>query len=65
LQLLRESAQRKPLDAKGLYYLGLVCKESNRPAEAKRALSDALATGLPKPLSDTAEQAEKEMENNP
>lgn len=63
LQLLRESAQRKPLDAKGLYYLGLVCKESNRPAEAKRALSDALATGLPKPLSDTAEQAEKEMEN--
>ena len=65
LQLLRESAKRKPLDAKGLYYLGLAYKESNQPGEAKKALSEALSSGLPKPLSDSAQQAQKEMENKP
>ena len=65
LQLLQESARSKPLDPTGLYYLGLSYKESNQLGEAKRALSEAMAAGLPRPLSDSAQQVRKEIENKP
>jgi tetratricopeptide (TPR) repeat protein len=64
LQLLQESAKKKPLDAEGLYYLGLSYKETKQPAEAKTALTNALAAGLPAPLVDAAQGALAELKKH-
>ena len=56
LQLLQESARKKPLDAKGLYYRGLSYKEAKQPAEARKALTAALAAGLSAPSADVAQR---------
>ena len=57
LQLLQESARRKPLDAKGLYYLGLSLLQAKQPAAATKALQEALDAGLPTPLSEEARRS--------
>ena len=57
LQLLQESARRKPLDAKGLFYLGLSLLEAKQSAAAIKALQEALDAGLPAPLSEKARQS--------
>ena len=57
LQLLQESARRKPLDAKGLFYLGLSLLEAKQPAAAMKALQEALDAGLPSPLSEEARRS--------
>jgi tetratricopeptide (TPR) repeat protein len=50
LQLLQESAQKNPLDAEGLYYLGRSFLETKQPSQARKALENALAAGLPASL---------------
>jgi tetratricopeptide (TPR) repeat protein len=61
LQLLQESARKEPLNAEGLFYLGLSYKEAKQPVEAKRALTDSLAAGLSAPLADTAHRSLAEL----
>jgi tetratricopeptide (TPR) repeat protein len=61
VQLLQESARKKPLDAEGLYYLGLSFKEAKQPAEARKALAAALAAGLSSPSADVAHRALAEL----
>ena len=43
LQLLQESARRTPLDANGLYYLGMSQLEAKQKPQAREALERALA----------------------
>jgi tetratricopeptide (TPR) repeat protein len=57
LQLLQESSRQQPLDAEGLYYLGLSFQEAKQSAEATEALSQALAKGLPPGLRGNAEKS--------
>src|SRR4030095_2128545 len=57
LQLLQESARRQPLDAKGLFYLGLALLEEKQSAAAIKALQAALDAGLPAPLSEEARRS--------
>ncbi|MBA3352720.1 MAG: tetratricopeptide repeat protein, partial [Blastocatellia bacterium] len=57
LQLLQEGARKEPLDAEGLYYLGLSYKETKQANEAKKALQAAQAAGLPPPLAESARKA--------
>jgi Flp pilus assembly protein TadD len=61
LQLLQESARKKPLDAEGLYYLGVSYKEAKQPAEARKALTAALAAGLSSPSADVAQRILAEL----
>ena len=61
LQLLQESARKKPLDAEGLYYLGLSYKEAKQPAEARKALTAALAAGLSSPSAGVAQRTLAEL----
>jgi predicted Zn-dependent protease len=61
LQLLQESRRSRPLDAEGLYYLGLSYKETKQPAAARTALTEALATGLEAPLVGVAERELAEL----
>lgn len=62
LQLLRESGRKTPLDAEGLYYLGLSYKETKQDSEAKKALNEALAAGLAQPLAENARKSLAAME---
>ena len=50
-------ARRKPLDAKGLFYLGLSLLEAKQPAAAMKALQEALDAGLSPPLSEEARRS--------
>ena len=57
LQLLKESAAKRPLDAMGLYYLGMSSLQEKQNAQARDALQRALKEGLPEPFSTEAKQA--------
>jgi tetratricopeptide (TPR) repeat protein len=57
LQLLKESATKKPLDALGLYYFGMSSLQEKQNAQARDALQRALSAGLPEPFSTEAKQA--------
>jgi Flp pilus assembly protein TadD len=61
-QLLRRSSEKRPLDAKLLYYLGMSHLKANEKAESREALRQALATGLPDPLASQAKSALAELE---
>jgi tetratricopeptide (TPR) repeat protein len=54
VQLLRESAQTAPLDAKGFYYLGASQLQMEQKAEGKQSLERALSSALPEPLASDA-----------
>lgn len=56
LQLLQESARTTPLDANGLYYLGMSHLEAKQKPQAREALERALAAGLQEPLAQEAKQ---------
>jgi tetratricopeptide (TPR) repeat protein len=56
LQLLQESGRKNPLDAKGLYYLGMSHLQLKQEPQAKEALERALATGLQEPLASEAKR---------
>ena len=50
-QLFKESSAKRPLDSKGLYYLGMSLLEAKEMPEGKAALRQALAAGLQEPLA--------------
>ncbi|MGA7391284.1 MAG: tetratricopeptide repeat protein, partial [Terrimicrobiaceae bacterium] len=64
VQLLRQSSEKKPLDAKSLYYLGLSQLKANDKQQSREALQGALAAGLPDPLASEARNALAELEKN-
>ena len=57
VQLLQESARKRPLDANSLFYLGMSQLQARQTAEARGALNQALAGGLQEPLAAEAKQA--------
>ena len=57
LQLLKESAAKKPLDSVGLYYLGMSSLQEKQKVQARDALERALKAGLPEPFASEAKQA--------
>ena len=64
LQLLQESARRTPLDANGLYYLGMSYLEAKQKPQAREALERALAAGLQEPLASEAKRSLAESKPN-
>jgi uncharacterized protein HemY len=56
LQLLRESAKRKSLDAKALYYLGMSYLTAQEERQSQDALKRSLAAGLQEPLASEAKR---------
>jgi tetratricopeptide (TPR) repeat protein len=64
LQLLQESARTTPLDANGLYYLGMSYLEAKQKPQAREALERALATGLQEPLASEAKRLLAESKPN-
>jgi tetratricopeptide (TPR) repeat protein len=63
-QLLRQSAEKRPLDAKYLYYLGMSHLKTNQKAQSREALDQALAAGLQDPLASEAKSVLAELEKN-
>jgi tetratricopeptide (TPR) repeat protein len=61
LQLLEESARKKPLDAEALYYLGMSHWRVKEHTKSEEALQRALAAGLPEPLSSDAKRVLTEL----
>jgi tetratricopeptide (TPR) repeat protein len=57
IQLLQESARKKPLDANSLFYLGMSQLEIKQNSEARSVLDQALVGGLQEPLATEAKQA--------
>ncbi|MFL6514690.1 MAG: tetratricopeptide repeat protein, partial [Chthoniobacterales bacterium] len=57
LELFEESARRQPLDASHLYYMGICSLQTKDNAQARDALSRALASGLQDPLAADARRA--------
>jgi tetratricopeptide (TPR) repeat protein len=54
---LKESARAKPLDANGLFYLGMSQLEGNDKPAGRQALKQALSQGLKEPLAAKASEA--------
>ncbi len=57
IQLLQESARKKPLDANSLFYLGMSQLQARQKAEAQGVLNQALVAGLQEPLATEAKRA--------
>ena len=57
IQLLQESARKRPLDADSLFYLGMSQLQARQKTEARGVLNQALAAGLQEPLATEAKQA--------
>ena len=62
VQLLRRSSEKRPLDAKYLYYLGMSHLKANEKPQSREALRQALAAGIPDPLASEAKSALAELE---
>jgi tetratricopeptide (TPR) repeat protein len=62
VQLFQESARKRPLDAKGLYYLGRSLLATNETAEGRETLAKAQAAGLPEPLAADAKKALEDLD---
>jgi TolA-binding protein len=56
IQLLQESARKRPLDADSLFYLGMSQLQSRQKAEAQGVLNQALVAGLREPLATEAKR---------
>jgi hypothetical protein len=54
VKLLRQSSEKKLLDAKSLYYLGMSHLRANEKQQSREALQEAVAAGLPDPLASEA-----------
>jgi Flp pilus assembly protein TadD len=61
VQLLRQSAKKRPLDAKYLYYLGMSHLKAKDKIQSREALEQALAAGLEDPLAKEARRAISEL----
>jgi tetratricopeptide (TPR) repeat protein len=57
IQLLQESARKRPLDADSLYYLGMSQLQTRQKAEAQGILNQALTAGLQDPMAAEAKRA--------
>jgi len=57
VQLLQESARKRPLDANSLFYLGMSQLEARQRTEARGVLSQALTDGLQEPFATEAKRA--------
>ncbi|MDP9254047.1 MAG: tetratricopeptide repeat protein, partial [Verrucomicrobiota bacterium] len=57
LQLFEQSAKKKPLAARGLYYLGMSHLQVKQSSQGRDALHRALAAGLQEPFSTEAKRA--------
>jgi tetratricopeptide (TPR) repeat protein len=57
VQLLQESARKRPLDANSLFYLGMSQRQARQKTEAQGVLNQALAAGLQEPLATEAKRA--------
>jgi tetratricopeptide (TPR) repeat protein len=57
IQLLQESARKRPLDADSLFYLGMSQLQARQKAEAQGVLNQALVAGLQEPLATEAKRA--------
>jgi tetratricopeptide (TPR) repeat protein len=62
VQLLQESARKRPLDADALFYLGMSQLQTREKAEAQGALNQALSAGLQDPLASEARRALADLE---
>jgi tetratricopeptide (TPR) repeat protein len=63
VQLLEESASKKPLDGQGLYYLAVSYREQKDPAKAEKLLAEAIGRGLPPSMTAEAEHALADLKN--
>jgi tetratricopeptide (TPR) repeat protein len=57
IQLLQESARKKPLDADSLFYLGMSQLQARQKSEAQGVLNQALVAGLREPYATEAKRA--------
>jgi tetratricopeptide (TPR) repeat protein len=57
IQLLQESARKRPLDADSLFYLGMSQLQAKQKTEARGVLNQALVAGLHEPLATEAKRA--------
>jgi len=57
IQLLQESARKRPLDADSLFYLGMSQLQARQKTEARGVLNQALVAGLQEPLATEAKRA--------
>ena len=57
IQLLQESARKRPLNANSLFYLGMSQLQARQKTEARGVLDQALAAGLQEPFATEAKQA--------
>ncbi len=57
IQLLQETARKRPLDADSLFYLGMSQLQARQKTEGRGALDQALAGGLQEPLASEAKRA--------
>jgi tetratricopeptide (TPR) repeat protein len=57
VQLLQESARKRPLSGNSLFYLGMSQLQSRQKAEARGVLNQALSAGLQEPLATEAKHA--------
>jgi tetratricopeptide (TPR) repeat protein len=57
IQLLQESARKRPLDADSLFYLGMSQLQARQKNEARGALNQALTAGLQEPQAAEAKRA--------
>jgi tetratricopeptide (TPR) repeat protein len=57
IQLLQESARKRPLDADSLFYLGMSQLQARQKTEARGVLNQALTAGLQDPLAAEAKRA--------
>jgi tetratricopeptide (TPR) repeat protein len=57
IQLLQESARKRPLDADSLFYLGMSQLQTRQKAEAQGILNQALTAGLQDPMAAEAKRA--------
>ena len=62
VQLFQESAQKRPLDANALFYLGMSQLQARQKAEAQGALNQALVAGLQEPRASEAKHALADMQ---
>ena len=62
VQLLRKSSEKRPLDAKYLYFLGMSHLKANERPQSQEALRHALAAGLLDPLASEAKSVLAELE---
>ena len=57
IQLLQETARKRPLDADSLFYLGMSQLQARQKTEARGVLSQALTDGLEEPFATEAKRA--------